>query len=356
MPRQSQKAYKTEEERWQAVLERDPRAHKAFLYAVTTTGIYCRPICPSRRPRSENLVFFGSPDEAEKAGYRACRRCRPDQVDDPVVDERIVKACRLIEESQEIPSLEEVAGKAGLSPFHFHRLFKKALGVTPKEYADACRLRRLQEGLKKGQPVTDTIYEAGFGSSSRLYEKSDQLLGMTPGQYRGRGDKVKIKYALAETSLGWLMVAATELGVCSLEIGELPAELLMNLQQNFAKARIEQAGEDFTTLIAKITGFLDSPDEDLDLPLDIQGTSFQKRVWKALQKIPPGQTMTYGEMAERLGMPKAARAVARAVASNRIALAVPCHRVVRKDGGLGGYRWITYDIFRFYKEAVVSVW
>lgn len=339
MAKDISKAYQDQEGRIQAVYARDPLAQNAFIYAVKTTGVYCRPTCPSRRPRLENLEFFGSSAEAQKAGFRPCKRCRPDEFIPISLDERVKEACRLLEESGQPVSLAELAAKVNLSPSHLHRLFKKSLGLTPKQYADGLRLGRLQSGLQKGRPVSEALYAAGYGSSSRVYEKTDQLLGMTPGQYQGRGAKTRIKYALTRTSLGWLLVAATEKGVCSMALGDSPQELVDSLQSRFCKAEISQADAEFIELLTRISAFLDSPGQGLDLPLDIQGTSFQRRVWAALQELKPGQTVTYSQMAQRLGMPQAPRAVARAIASNPIALAVPCHRVVRKDGGLGGYRW-----------------
>jgi AraC family transcriptional regulator of adaptative response/methylated-DNA-[protein]-cysteine methyltransferase len=326
-------------QRIRAVYSRDQQAHNAFIYAVKTTGIYCRPTCPSRRPKQENILIFDASSDAENAGFRPCKRCAPHIHTVSTVDGRIVSACRVIERSDQNPPLAQLAQSVGLSPFHFHRLFKQTLGVTPKQYADALRTERLQGGLQKGQPVSEALYAAGFGSSSRVYEKADQLLGMTPGQYGDRGSRASIKYALTRTSLGWLLVAATEKGVCFIALGDSPYELTQSLEQRFSKADIIKADDDLAEALARITVFLDSPDKGLDLPLDIRGTSFQRRLWSALQELKPGQTVTYSQMAQRLGMPQAPRAVARAIASNPIALAVPCHRVVRKDGGLGGYRW-----------------
>lgn len=339
MAKHISKPYQDQKERLQAVYARETLAHNAFIYAVKTTGVYCRPTCPSRRPKPENLELFDSSADAQKAGFRPCKRCKPDEFIPINLDERVKQACRLLEESGQPVSLAELAAKVNLSPSHLHRLFKKSLSLTPKQYADGLRLGRLQSGLQKGRPVSEALYAAGYGSSSRVYEKSDQLLGMTPGQYQGRGAKARIKYALAQTSLGWLLVAATEKGVCFIALGDSPQKLLDSLQSRFSRADISQADAEFSGLLKHLTAFLDAPEQGLDLPLDIQGTAFQRRVWAALQELKPGQTITYSQMAQRLGMPQAPRAVASAIASNPLALAVPCHRVVRKDGGLGGYRW-----------------
>jgi AraC family transcriptional regulator of adaptative response/methylated-DNA-[protein]-cysteine methyltransferase len=330
----------TNDLRWEALTQRDRRADGAFLYGVATTGVYCRPTCASRLPNRENVRFFDSRAEAERAGYRACKRCRPNEAS---AGERhadaIRQACALLEQADPPATLDDLAAAAGLSPFHFHRLFKKSVGVTPKQYAVAGRMRRLQNGLEQGGSVTQAIYEAGFGSSSRVYESAAERLGMTPSRYRDGAAGLQIRFAVAPVSLGWMLVAATERGVCTIELGDTPEALVERLRARFPRA--ERCDDDpaFAEWVRQVTAFLEAPRRGLDLPLDIQGTAFQQRVWKALQEIQPGRTETYAGIARRIEQPSAARAVAQACASNPVAVAIPCHRVVRSGGDLGGYRW-----------------
>jgi AraC family transcriptional regulator of adaptative response/methylated-DNA-[protein]-cysteine methyltransferase len=326
--------------RWQAVLNRDVTAAPVFVYAVRTTGVYCRPGCGSRRPRRESVVFFATPAQAGAAGYRACRRCRPDhEVAWLSPAERVRRACATIESADERPRLDELAAAAGLSRFHFHRLFKQILGVTPREYAAARSLSRLKAELEGGASVTRAIVDAGFGSSSRVYEMTQATLGMTPGAYRSGAPGVRIAYAVVECRLGWLLVAATPRGVCSIELGSRPEPLARRLRGRFPKAHVVEDGAELAQWVRAVTRFLDAPVANLDLPLDVQGTAFQRRVWSELRKIPVGTTLTYGRLAQRVGRPRAVRAVARACATNSIALAIPCHRVIGTDGDLSGYRW-----------------
>ena len=333
-------AYSSEEERWQAVVARDPRADGSFYYSVYTTGVYCRPSCAARLARRENVRFHASPAEAERAGFRACKRCRPNRA--ALAEEHaaaIAKACRLIEEADEIPSLDALAAAAGMSRFHFHRTFKGVTGLTPRAYAAASRARRVREELRRRGTVTEAIYGAGFNSNGRFYAAAGELLGMTPTRFRAGGDGAAIRFAVGECSLGAILVAATEKGVCAIHLGDDPEELVRQLQDRFPKAELVGGDGEFEWLVARVVGFVETPATGLDLPLDLRGTAFQERVWRALREIPAGKTTTYAKLAERLGMPRAVRAVAGACAANGLAVAIPCHRVVRTDGALSGYRW-----------------
>jgi AraC family transcriptional regulator of adaptative response/methylated-DNA-[protein]-cysteine methyltransferase len=346
-PKQS---YATEDSRWQAVVERDARAEGHFLYGVKTTGIYCRPGCASRLPRQENVLFFDDFETAEAAGYRPCKRCTPQapKAVDPAVD-AVVQACRMIEEAKQPPSLDELADAAGYSKYHFHRLFKRIVGVTPAQYAAEKRSDRLRSELQNKSAVTDAIFSAGFESSSRFYETAASSLGMKPTEYRDGGPGMSIRYAIRQIYLGLVLIAATGRGICKIDFGDSEQELLNGLRERFPQAELNAHDPQFAETVNQVLAFLERPQAALNLPLDIQGTAFQRRVWAALRDIPPGQKVTYGDIAREIGRPKASRAVAGACAANQIAVVVPCHRVVRSDGGLGGYRW---GIAR--KEAILE--
>lgn len=332
--------FTTDEARWQAVLNRDTAADAAFVYAVRSTGIYCRPTCAARRPRRENTEFYTDGDAAERAGYRACKRCRPQARSlSQRHAEAVARACRLIEASEELPGLDELADAAGLSRFHFHRVFKANTGLTPKAYGAACRAERVRDGLRDSETVTEAIFDAGFNSSGRFYTASSGILGMTPGAYRAGGRGTEIRFALGECVLGSILVAASDKGICAISLGDDPDSLLRELEDRFSTARLVPGDADFGEWVARVVGFVEAPRLGLSLPLDIRGTAFQRRVWHALTEIPPGSTASYAELAERIGAPRAVRAVARACAANTLALAIPCHRVVRTDGALSGYRW-----------------
>jgi AraC family transcriptional regulator of adaptative response/methylated-DNA-[protein]-cysteine methyltransferase len=337
---QASAPFHTEQDRWDAVCQRKPAADGAFYYAVRTTGVYCRPSCPARLPRRENVAFYATRAEAERAGFRPCRRCRPDE---PSLHERheaaVREACRRIEEAEEAPSLEMLAQAAGMSPFYFHRIFKAACGVTPKRYTEACRARRLRGELAQRDTVTEAIYGAGFNSNGRFYAAASDLLGMTATQFRGGGKGTEIRFAVGECWLGAILVAATRKGVCAIEFGDDPEKLVRAFQDRFPKASLIGGDKEFEAQVARVVGFVEAPKRGLDLPLDIRGTAFQQRVWDAISAIPAGSTATYAELATRIGAPKAVRAVASACASNAIAVAIPCHRVMRTDGSLSGYRW-----------------
>jgi AraC family transcriptional regulator, regulatory protein of adaptative response / methylated-DNA-[protein]-cysteine methyltransferase len=325
--------------RWKAVEKRDPAADGAFFYAVRTTGIYCRPTCRSRRPRRENVAFYRTWADAEAAGFRACRKCCPREGANQTGSRLVVDACRRIESAESPPSLAELAAAAGLSPSHFHRLFKRLTGVTPKAYATEHRADRVRGQLAHSSSATEAIFAAGFGSTSRFYEKSARLLGMTPKAFRQGGAGTEIRYAIGRCWLGSILVAATEHGVCAIQLGDDPAELVQALAERFPHAKLLKGGAAFEKTVARVIAFVDDPCAGFDLPLDLRGTAFQLRVWQALGTIPAGQTLTYAQLATRLGQPSAVRAVAQACGANPVAVAIPCHRVVRTGGGLGGYRW-----------------
>jgi AraC family transcriptional regulator of adaptative response/methylated-DNA-[protein]-cysteine methyltransferase len=328
------------EARWEAVCRRDKAADGTFFYSVRTTGVYCRPSCAARLPRRENVDFYETCAAAERAGFRPCRRCRPDGLA-PAEQQAVAVAavCRLIEQADEMPRLDEMARMAGLSRYHFHRVFKAVTGLTPKVYADAHRGRRVRDELGRGGTVTEAIYGAGFNSNSRFYENASELLGMTPTEFRAGGRDALIRFAVGECSLGAILVAATRKGVCAIELGDNPNALVHALQDRFPNAQLIGADREFEELVAKVVGLVEAPANRLDLPLDVRGTAFQQRVWRALRDIPPGSTASYSEIARRIGRPKAVRAVAQACGSNPLAVAIPCHRVVRQDGGRSGYRW-----------------
>jgi len=332
--------FSTDEERWAAVMRRDPRADGKFYYSVRTTDVYCRPSCPSRHALRENVSFHESCAAAEEAGFRPCKRCRPNEAPLGVKHAAAVaKACRLIETADELPDLATLANAAGMSPFHFHRVFKAATGVTPKAYAAAHRTQRVRQSLPDSATVTDAIYDAGFNSAGRFYANSSAVLGMTPTRFRAGGSGTSIRFAVGECSLGSILVAATDQGICAISLGDDPDALVRDLQERFPKAKLIGGDSEFEQWMAQVVGFVEAPQLGLDLPLDVQGTAFQQRVWEALRKIPAGSTASYTEVARRVGAPQSVRAVASACASNAIAVAIPCHRVVRTDGALSGYRW-----------------
>ena len=326
--------------RWALIVARDKEADGHLWYSVSTTGVYCRPSCPSRTANPKNVRLHDSLESAKATGFRSCRRCNPDG---PSIEAEnaalIAKACRIIEDREEAPSLEELAHAIGRSPSYFHRLFKATTGLTPKDYAAAHRAKKVRQGLASGNTVTEAIYDAGFSSSGRFYEKSTDMLGMTPSQYRAGGANEEIRFAVGQTSLGAILVASSKKGVASILLGDDPDELARNLQDRFPKARLIGADRDYEALVARVVGFVETPRIGLNLPLDVRGTAFQQRVWQALQEIPVGETVSYTEIARRIGSPKAVRAVAGACAANSLAVAIPCHRVVRNDGSLSGYAW-----------------
>jgi AraC family transcriptional regulator of adaptative response/methylated-DNA-[protein]-cysteine methyltransferase len=326
--------------RWAAIIARDRNADGAFFFAVRTTGVYCRPSCSARRANPENVTFHASAADAERAGFRPCKRCRPDRL--PLAAQHaalVADLCRFIETSESVPTLRELAARAGLSAHHLHRTFRAITGVTPKAYAAAQRGQRMRQALAEGARVTDAIYDAGYGSNGRFYDQSNEVLGMTPTRYRAGGEGAEIRFALGECSLGSILVARSERGVCAIFIGDDPDRLARDLQDRFPHAHLVGADAGFEKLVATVVGFVEAPNIGLDLPLDVRGTAFQQRVWQAMRAIPPGETTSYGELARRIGAPTATRAVAAACAANALAVAIPCHRVVRSDGALSGYRW-----------------
>lgn len=326
--------------RWAAILARDPKADALFVYGVKTTGVYCRPSSASRLPRPQNIEFFDTPAQAEAAGYRASKRATGDRTQVAAHHAQLVaNACRHIEQAESPPSLEVLAAQAGLSPFHFHRVFKAVTGLTPKGYASAHRSRKVRDGLKDQHSVTNALYDAGFNSNSRFYESANQLLGMKPSDYRAGGTNNEILFAVGQCSLGAILVAQSTRGVCAILLGDDPDKLVRDLQDQFPKASLVGADHSFEQLVAQVVGFIEAPALGLDLPLDLRGTAFQERVWQALRDIPLGSTVSYGQIAERIGAPKAFRAVAQACGANCLAVAIPCHRVVRSNGDLSGYRW-----------------
>jgi AraC family transcriptional regulator of adaptative response/methylated-DNA-[protein]-cysteine methyltransferase len=326
------------DQRWTLVLARNLQADGKFVYAVKSTGIFCRPSCPSRRPRREQVEFFDSVQEAQRAGFRECRRCRPLKGNPQL--EKIEAACRYIEANLDRPlSLEEISRHAGLSPFHFQRLFKRALGVSPRQYQQAHRAGKFRQALQTEPRITDAIYEAGYSSSSRAYENGSEFLGMTPTAFRRNGQGVSISYTIAQTELGRMLIATTPRGVCSVRFGDNERELESELRQEFSAAEIARDDSALRAAAAQVQKLLAEPLAAGAIPLDIRGTAFQQRVWRALREIPRGETRSYTEIARRIGKPTAVRAVANACASNPVAVVVPCHRVVQTNGSLAGYRW-----------------
>ena len=340
-PEPIQPDFATPEQRWTAVQSRNAAADGHFVYAVKTTGIYCRPSASARLPKRENVEFFADETAALAAGYRASKRASGDQTS--VAAQRatlVAQACRLIETSATPPSLDALAAAAKMSSFHFHRIFKAATGLTPKAYVNAHRAARLRDELNATDgTITTAIYDAGFGSNSRFYESSTALLGMRPRDFRDGGLHAQIRFAVGQCSLGAILVAQSQRGICAILIDDDPDTLVRNLQDQFPKAQLIGGDHDFEQLVAQVVGFIEAPGLGLQLPLDIRGTAFQERVWQALREIPVGMTVSYAQVAERIGAPKAMRAVARACAANCIAVAIPCHRVVRRDGDISGYRW-----------------
>ncbi|WP_048837293.1 bifunctional DNA-binding transcriptional regulator/O6-methylguanine-DNA methyltransferase Ada [Acetobacter cibinongensis] len=326
--------------RWQKIVDRDKAADGQFWYSVSTTGIYCRPSCPSRTPKPDNVTLYDTLEAARLSDCRPCKRCNPEGCSIDATNAALIEqACRLIEASETSPSLEELANAVELSPGYFHRLFKAQTGLTPKSYANAHRARKVRDGLAQGSKITDTVYDAGFQSNGRFYAQSSAMLGMTPSRYRDGGPHEVLHFAVAECSLGSVLVASSEKGVASIVLGDDPDALVRDLQDRFPKAELIGADADYEQSIAQVISFIEDPNRGLDLPLDVQGTAFQQRVWQALRQIPAGETATYAEVAQRIGQPAATRAVASACAANHIAVAIPCHRVIRTDGSLSGYRW-----------------
>ena len=330
--------------RWQQLRERDVAAEGKFIYAVRTTGVFCRPTCASRLPRVENVEFFATIGEAASAGYRACKRCRPDEAPRAEREKALVlKLCRAIERrldgGEAAPTLEELARIAGLSAFHTHRLFKAITGVTPKAYASSLRAQRVRGALSREASVTRAIYAAGFGSSGRFYASSKEILGMKPSAYRAGGSAETIRFALGECSLGAILVAFTERGLCAISLGDDEDALARELAQLFPKATLERADATYQRQLRRVITLVEKPALGIDLPLDVRGTAFQERVWRTLSKVPAGQTLTYTELAKLVGTPRAVRAVASACAANRLAIAIPCHRIIATSGKLTGYRW-----------------
>lgn len=329
-----------ETQAWNAVLERDRRYDGMFVYAVRSTGVYCRPSCPSRRPRPEQVEFFEQPKAAESAGYRSCRRCRPTENGTSELSATITQVCRFIDQSTEdSPTLDRLAELVQMSPFHLQRTFKQALGISPRQYAELRRFLRFRTRLQKGDDVTTAMYEAGFNSPSRLYEHSTSALGMTPSVYRAGGRGLNIRFAVADTRLGHMLVAATDNGVCAVRFGESPVVLEKDLRQEFSEAAISADDKRLASFVKDISKLAEGKPATHDVPLDIRHTAFQAKVWQALRNIEPGKTKSYREVAREIGDPNAVRAVARACATNPVALVIPCHRVVRSDGNLSGYRW-----------------
>jgi AraC family transcriptional regulator, regulatory protein of adaptative response / methylated-DNA-[protein]-cysteine methyltransferase len=326
--------------RWARIVARDKTADGHLWYSVSTTGVFCRPSCPSRAANPENVQLHDTLESARATGFRPCRRCNPDGPSIEAENAALVaKACRMIGESEGQPSLEELAHAVGRSPSYFHRIFKSATGLTPKDYAAAHRARKLRQRLTSSTTVTEAIYDAGFNSSGRFYEKSTDMLGMTPSQYRAGGADEEIKFAVGQTSLGAILVASSKKGIAAILLGDDPDQLVRNLQDRFPKAHLLGADRDYELRVARVVGLVEAPGLGLDLPLDVRGTAFQRRVWHALQEIPVGATASFAKIARRIGSPKSVRAVASACSANNLAVAIPCHRVVRTDGALSGYAW-----------------
>ncbi|EIC84377.1 bifunctional DNA-binding transcriptional regulator/O6-methylguanine-DNA methyltransferase Ada [Serratia sp. M24T3] len=329
-----------EDARWQAVIGRNREADGHFVYAVKTTGIYCAPSCPSRQPNRQNVEFFADAAQAEAADYRPCKRCRQGRISlQQQYSQQIEQACRLLEDAEKTPTLEEIAQQVGVSAWHFHRIFKTFTGLTPRAYAIAKRQQRVREALADNPSITDAILDAGYASNGNFYASSPASLGMTPSAYRAGGKGMAVWFAVGHCSLGDILVAESSRGICAILLGDNPQTLVESLQDNFPHAQLLGNDPDFEQRVATVVGFVDRPTAGLNLPLDIRGTAFQQRVWHALRAIPVGETLSYSQVAEKIGSPKAVRAVAGACAANLLAVAIPCHRVVRNDGNISGYRW-----------------
>ena len=332
---------RADDRKWQAVLARDREFDGALYFGVRSTGIYCRPSCPARRPRRQNVVFFPRPEAAEGAGFRPCRRCRPQGTSRAQEQAAwVAEACRRLAASEERrPRLADLGAELGLSPHHLQRTFKQVMGVTPRQYADAVRLGSFRARLKKGGDVTTAVYDAGYGSSSRVYEGAAARLGMTPGAYREGGAGMRIGYTVVPSPLGRLLVAATERGVSAVCLGDAEEKLEAALRAEYPAAEVRRDDGSLRPWVAGVLERIAGQEPAAALPVDVRATAFQRRVWEELQAIPRGETRSYGEIARRIGQPSAARAVARACATNPVALVIPCHRVVAGSGGVGGYRW-----------------
>lgn len=333
-------SYTTDEERWNAVARRDAKADGKFFYSVKTTGVYCRPSCAARLALRKNMAFYDSCEAAERAGFRACKRCQPNGR--TLAEEyagKVAAACRTIETADDAPDLDALARAAAMSKFHFHRVFTRLTGLTPKAYAKASRAERTRKELSRHGTVTEAIYGAGFNSSGRFYAESSRMLGMKPKSFQRGGVGESIRFAVGECSLGAILVASSKKGVCAIFLGDQPEQLVRNLRDRFPKAELIGGDKAFERVVARVIGFVETPRIGLDLPLDVRGTAFQQRVWNTLRQIPAGETLSYAEVARRIGSPKSVRAVAGACAANSIAVAIPCHRVLRNNGDLSGYRW-----------------
>jgi AraC family transcriptional regulator, regulatory protein of adaptative response / methylated-DNA-[protein]-cysteine methyltransferase len=330
----------TDDQRWEAIQARNTEAIGEFVIAVRTTGVYCRPGCPARQPLRRNVAFYDTPDDAERAGYRPCKRCHPrEQSPGERHAGLVAEACRTLETADAEPTLADLAAAAGMSPYHFHSIFRRITGLTPKAYASAHRARTVRQALPVASSVTRAIYDAGFGSNGGFYANTSGMHGMTPSSYRASGSGMKIRFAIGDSSLGSVLVAATDRGVCAILMGDAPEALVRQVQDQFVNAQLVGGDPGFEDLVAMVLGCIEAPQTGLDLPLDVRGSAFQHRVWQALRNIPAGATMSYSDIAASIGSPGAARAVAHACATNNIAVAIPCHRVVRKSGELAGYRW-----------------
>jgi AraC family transcriptional regulator of adaptative response/methylated-DNA-[protein]-cysteine methyltransferase len=326
--------------RWRSVLARDANSDGSFFYSVASTGVYCRPSCGARTPRPENVDFHADTAAAERAGFRPCKRCRPTEISlDRERARKVAELCRFIDASASTPTLAELSRRSGLSPYHLHRVFKAVTGLTPRRYAAGRRAERLRRELEGGESVTGAIYGAGFNSNGRFYATANEVLGMTATSYKNGGKDRSVLFAVGECSLGAILVAASDRGVCAILLGDEPDALVRDLEDRFPEAELVGGDAEFERLVASVVGFVEAPRVGFDLPLDVRGTVFQERVWRALAQIPAGATASYAEIAQRIGAPSAVRAVAQACSQNPLAVAIPCHRVVRQDGGLSGYRW-----------------